>query len=69
MQRYFNIFEYGKHILNRLGVMFERACMSTTKDKYFEKILETVVVHSDRHNVPLSNENIRQAVRKFIAKR
>ena len=25
----FNIFEYDKNILNRLGVTYERACMST----------------------------------------
>ena len=41
--------------------------MDTTKDKYFEKILETIVDHIDRHNAPFSNENILQAVSKVMA--
>ena len=51
---YFNIFKCGRNILNRLDVMYERACISTTKDKYFEKMLETLVNHNDRHNATLS---------------
>ena len=32
---YFIIFECGRNLLNRLDVMYEQACMATTKDKYF----------------------------------
>ena len=41
--RYFNIYEYGRIILNRLDMMFERSCMATTKGTYFTNILETLV--------------------------
>ena len=41
--------------------------MATTKNKYFEKMLETLVNHNDHHNAPLSNENIQQAVSKVLA--
>ena len=41
--------------------------MAAMKDKYFEKILETLVDHNDRHNAPLSNEKLRQAVSKVVA--
>ena len=30
---YFNIFECGRNILDRLGVTYERACMATPKEK------------------------------------
>ena len=30
---YFNIFECGRNLLNRLGVTYEQACMATKKDK------------------------------------
>ena len=34
---YFNRLECGRNILNRLDGTYERACMDTLKDKYFEK--------------------------------
>ena len=40
--------------------------MDTMKDKYFEKILETLVNHNDRHNAPFSNENLWQAIIKVM---
>ena len=40
--------------------------MATTKDKYFEKISETLVNHNDCHNAPLSNDKLRQAVSKVM---
>ena len=65
---YFNIFECGRNILNRLDVTYEQAGMATKKDKYFEKLLEILVDHNAYHNAPLSNEYIRQAVSKFTTK-
>ena len=59
---YFNIFKCDRSILNRLDVTYEQACIATTKDKYFEKMLETLVNHNDRHNAPFSNEKLQQAV-------
>ena len=64
---YFNIFKCGRNILNRLDVTYERACMAATKDKYFEKILETLVDHNDHHNAPLSNEKLQHTVIKVVA--
>ena len=31
--KYFNILECGKNILNRLGVIYKRACIATPRDK------------------------------------
>ena len=64
---YVNIFQFGSNLLNRLDVTYEQACMDTPKDKYFEKILETLVDYNDHHNVPLSNEKLRKAVSKVMA--
>ena len=55
---YFNIFDGGRNLLNWLDMTYEQACMSTTKDKYFEEMLETLVDHNDRHSAPLSNEKL-----------
>ena len=67
MPRYFNIYECGRNLLNRLEVTFEQACMAKTKDKYYMKMLETLVDYNDRNNEPFSNEKIRQAVRRVMS--
>ena len=36
---YFNIFECGRNIFNRLDVTYKRACMATLKEKYYTKML------------------------------
>ena len=45
-------------IFEKPDMAYERACMATTKNKYYTKMLETLVGYNDRKNVPLSNENI-----------
>ena len=60
--RSFNIFKCGRNILNRLDVTYERAFMATPKDKYYTKLLETLVDYNGYHNAPLSNEKLRQAI-------
>ena len=62
MPSYFNIFECGSNLLNRLDVRYERACMATPSDKYYTKTLETLVAYNDHHNAPMSNDKIRQAI-------
>ena len=41
--------------------------MVTTRDKYYTKILETLVDYNDFNNAPLSNEKIQQEVRRVMA--
>ena len=36
--------------------------MATPRDKYYEKMLETLVDYNDRKNAPFSNEKLRQAI-------
>ena len=40
--------------------------MVTPKYKYYEKILETLVNDNNRNSETLSNEKLRQAVRKVM---
>ena len=63
---FFTIFECGKNILNRLQVMYEQACMATLRDKYYTKMLETLVDYNDHNNATLSNENLRQKISKVV---
>ena len=55
------ILEYSNvvgNISNRLDVTYERACMATQEDEYHTDLLETIISHNDRQNVPLSNEKL-----------
>ena len=53
--------------MNRLHVEYELACMATPKDKYYIKLLKSVIEHNDHQNVALSNDNLRQAIIKVVA--
>ena len=64
---YFNIFECGKNVLNRIDKKCEQACMATPRDKYYTKLYETLVDYNYCNDSPLSNEKIVQAILKFVA--
>ena len=66
VQSNFNIFKCGGNILNRLYVTYEQACMATPKDKYYTKLLETLIEYNCHHNAPLSNETLRKAISTFM---
>ena len=62
MKSYFNIFECGSNILDRLDVTYQRAFIANPQDKYYTKILDNLVKINNRDSEPLSNEKLRQAV-------
>ena len=41
--------------------------MSTSKEKYYTKFLETVINYNDHHNAPLPNEKLQQAIHTVMA--
>ena len=45
----------------------EQACMATPKEKYYTKLLETVIDYNDNHNELLSNEELRKAISTVMA--
>ena len=53
--------------MNIIDVTYERACMANPRDKYYEKMLETLVDYNYHHNAPFSNEKFQQEVSKVIA--
>ena len=63
---YFNLFECGKNLLNRLDTTSERACMATSWDIYYTEMFMTLTDYNDRNNKPLPNDNILESIRKFI---
>ena len=63
---YFKLFECGKNLLNRLDATCKRACMVTSRYKYYTEIFNTLTYYNDRNNGPLSNKNIQEAVHKFM---
>ena len=64
--RYFNPLEFGKNILNRLGATFKRACMETSRDRYYTEIFKTLNDYNDRNNTPLSYADIREEISKVM---
>ena len=62
VKSYFNIYECGINILERLGVKYQREFMVTPKDKYYNALLDTLMKENNFRGEPLSNENIQQAV-------
>ena len=57
VQSYFNIFKCGKNIFNILDVTYDQACMANPREKYYTKLLRTVIDYNNHHNAPLSNYN------------
>ena len=66
VRSYFNIFECGRNLLDKLDVMYEQAFMATPKDKYYNALLDTLVKDNNSKGETLSNDKIRQAVGKKI---
>ena len=64
VKMYFNIFECGRNLLDRLEVTYQREFMATPKDKYYNTFLDTLVKDDNLRGEPLSNEKIQQAVGK-----
>ena len=63
---YFNVFEYGRNLLYRLDVTYQRAFMATPQDKYYNELLDTLVKDNNCKGKPFSNDKIRQAVGKVM---
>ena len=55
---YFNVFECGRKILDRLDLLYEQACMATPKEEYYTKMLETLVNYNDCNSGQFSNKKI-----------
>ena len=55
---YFNIFQCGGNLLDKPDVTYERACIANQKEKYYEKMLKTLVDYNNRNGAPLSNEKL-----------
>ena len=66
IQYLFNISERGKNLLNNLDATYERACMATTKDKYYTELYRTIKDCNYCNGTSLSNENIRDAINRVI---
>ena len=59
---YFNIFECGRNLLNRLYLTYQRAFVANPQDKYYTMLLDNPVEMNHRNGETLSNEKLRQAV-------
>ena len=62
MTRYFNIFECGRNLLDKLDVTYQWAFTATPKNKYYNAFLDNLVKDNNSKGELLSNDKIRQAV-------
>ena len=62
VKHYFNIFERGRNLLNRLDFTYQRAVMATPQDKYYTRLLYDLVKMNNRNGETLSNEKLWRAV-------
>ena len=62
MKRYFNIFECGRNLLDRLDVTYQGVFLATPQDKYYTEMLDDLVKVNNLEGGPLSNERLQQAV-------
>ena len=62
VKSYFNIFECGRNILDRLDVTYQRAFMANPQEKYYTRLLDNLVETNNCNDETLSNENLQQAV-------
>ena len=66
VKSYFNIYECGRNLLERLDVTYKRAFMATPKEKYYNALMDNLVKDNNLRGEPLSNEKIQQAVGKVM---
>ena len=62
----FNVFKYGRKLLDRLGMSYERECMATSREEYYTKMLDYLLDHNDRHGKPLSSKQLQEAVSRVM---
>ena len=59
---YFNIFECGRNLLDRIEVTYQRAFMATpAENKYYKETLKSIIKANNKGG-KLCNEKLRQAV-------
>ena len=63
---YVSLFQCGKNPLNRIYSTFKQADIATSRDRYYTENCKTLTGYNGRKNTPLSNENIREAICKFM---
>ena len=59
---YFNIFECGRNILDRLDVTYQRAFMATSAENDYYMEMLKILIKANNEGGKLCNEKIRQAV-------
>ena len=63
----FNIFEWGRNILNRLDMTYEWSCMVTQKKEYYTDLLENMNKRNYFSNTPLSKNKLWQSINMIVA--
>ena len=63
---YFNIYEWGRNLLDQLDVTYQRTFMATPKDKYYNAFLDNLVKENNLRGEPFSNQKIQESVSYVI---
>ena len=57
------LFECSRKFFENLYATYPRACMENAKGKYLGEMYDNITKYNDKHNTPLSNVNIRSAIK------
>ena len=63
---YFNIFECGNVLLNKLNATCKRACMENSRYKYYTEFFRTITYFNKHNDVILLNDNIQGSMHKIL---
>ena len=55
---YFNIFEYGRNLLERLNVIYQQMIMATPQEKYYNLLLNNLVKDNNHKGALFSFDKI-----------
>ena len=62
----FNVLECGRKLLDRLGLLYERACMATPREALFMEMWNSLLRNNHLHGTPLSSKKLQEAVRRVM---
>ena len=66
VKSYFNIYECGRNLLDRLDVTYQPAFMATPPNKYCFALLDTLVKDNNLRGKPFSNQKIQKVISDVI---
>ena len=63
---FFNLFDCGENLMNRLDATCKQVCMANPRDKYYSKLHKTLTDYNDRNIARSCKSNIREGIHRVM---